>query len=161
MKIHLPVLDSGTRVRIRQPRAGERSIWVVRGRVVGSGVTDPAYDLDHERTGRPRVLRRSGSELSAAVVGGGDSVTRPTPTGEQQAIIDAYQSGADLVIEAGAGTGKTSTLRLVAATQPRRCGLYVAYNKAIASDANRSFPASVTCVTAHSLARLSWLADEP
>jgi hypothetical protein len=31
----------------------------VRGRVVGSGLTDPAYDLDHERSGRPRILRRS------------------------------------------------------------------------------------------------------
>jgi superfamily I DNA/RNA helicase len=79
-------------------------------------------------------------------------MTAPRPTGEQQAIIDAVQSGADLVIEAGAGTGKTSTLRLVAATQPRQRGLYVAYNKAIATDAKRSFPASVTCATAHSLA---------
>jgi hypothetical protein len=79
-------------------------------------------------------------------------VTALGPTGEQQAIIDASQSGADLVIEAGAGTGKTSTLRLVAATQPRRRGLYVAYNKAIATDAKRSFPTSVTCATAHSLA---------
>ena len=79
-------------------------------------------------------------------------MTAPPPTGEQQAIIDASQSGADLVIEAGAGTGKTSTLRLVAATQPRRRGLYVAYNKAIATDAKRSFPTSVTCATAHSLA---------
>jgi hypothetical protein len=59
MKVHLRVLDSGTRVRIRQPGAGERGIWVVRGRVVGSGLNDPAYDLNHERTGRPRVLRRS------------------------------------------------------------------------------------------------------
>jgi hypothetical protein len=79
-------------------------------------------------------------------------VTAPTPTGEQKAIIDACQAGGNLVIEAGAGTGKTSTLRLVAATQPRRRGLYVAYNKAIASDAKRSFPGSVTCATAHSLA---------
>jgi hypothetical protein len=67
-------------------------------------------------------------------------MTAPRPTGEQQAVIDASQSGADLVIEAGAGTGKTSTLRLVAATQPRRRGVYVAYNKAIASDAKRSSP---------------------
>jgi ATP-dependent exoDNAse (exonuclease V) beta subunit len=67
-------------------------------------------------------------------------MTTPTPTGEQQAIIDASQSGDDLVIEAGAGTGKTSTLRLLATAQPRRRGLYVASNKAIASDAKRSFP---------------------
>jgi AAA domain/UvrD-like helicase C-terminal domain len=76
----------------------------------------------------------------------------PSPTGEQQAIIDAYRTDANLVIEAGAGTGKTSTLRMLAACNPRRRGLYVAYNKAIASDAKRSFPASVTCATAHSLA---------
>jgi hypothetical protein len=59
MKVRLRVLDSGTRVHIRQPGPGERGIWVVRGRVAGSGLTDSAYDLDHERTGRPRVLRRS------------------------------------------------------------------------------------------------------
>jgi Rad3-related DNA helicase len=74
-------------------------------------------------------------------------MTAPRPTGEQQVIIDAYQSGADVVIEAGAGTGKTSTLHLVAASQPGRRGLYVAYNKAIAADAKRSFPASLLTVT--------------
>jgi hypothetical protein len=50
MKVRLRVLENGPRVRIRQPRAGERGIWVVRGRVAGSGLTDPAYDLHHERT---------------------------------------------------------------------------------------------------------------
>jgi superfamily I DNA/RNA helicase len=79
-------------------------------------------------------------------------VTAPRPTGEQQAVIDAYQTNTSLVIEAGAGTGKTSTLRMLAACNPRRRGVYVAYNKAIASDAKCSFPASVTCATAHSLA---------
>jgi hypothetical protein len=66
MKVRLHVLDPGTRVRIRQPRPGERGIWLVRGRVVGSGLTDPAYDLNHERTGRPRVLRRSRLRLVRA-----------------------------------------------------------------------------------------------
>jgi hypothetical protein len=66
MKIRLHVLDTGTRVHIRQPRAGERGIWLVRGRVAGSGLCDPAYDLNHERTGRPRVLRRSRLRLVRA-----------------------------------------------------------------------------------------------
>jgi hypothetical protein len=74
------------------------------------------------------------------------------PTGEQQAIIDAYLAGDNLVIEAGAGTGKTSTLRLLAQAAPRRRGVYVAYNRAIADDAKRTFPANVTCATAHSFA---------
>jgi hypothetical protein len=69
MKVRLRVLDSGTRVRIRQPRAGERGIWIVRGRVAGSGLDDPAYDLGHERTGHPRVLRRSRLRLVRTISG--------------------------------------------------------------------------------------------
>jgi hypothetical protein len=66
MKVRLRVLATGTRVRIRQPRAGERGTWIVRGRVVGSGLDDPAYDLDQERTGRARILRRSRLRLVGA-----------------------------------------------------------------------------------------------
>lgn len=73
------------------------------------------------------------------------------PTGEQSNILDAARDGRNLVIEAGAGTGKTSTLKMVAASSMRR-GLYLAYNKAIAEDARASFPANTQCSTAHSLA---------
>jgi hypothetical protein len=59
MKVPLRVLATGTRVRIRQPGPGERGVWIVAGRVTGSGLDDPAYDLRHEGTGRSRVLRRS------------------------------------------------------------------------------------------------------
>ena len=79
-------------------------------------------------------------------------MTSHPPTPEQQAIIDAYATGQDLVIEAGAGTGKTSTLRMLAEASPGRRGVYVAYNRAIATDAKGSFPTWVTCATAHSLA---------
>jgi superfamily I DNA/RNA helicase len=65
------------------------------------------------------------------------------PTPEQAAIIDAAATGEDLVVEAGAGTGKTSTLRLVAARLTGQRGVYIAYNKAIQVDAARSFPTSV------------------
>lgn len=74
------------------------------------------------------------------------------PTAEQQAIIDAAPTGEHLTIEAGAGSGKTSTLKLVAAAMPNRRGVYLAYNKAIATDAEKSFPNNVTCKTAHSFA---------
>lgn len=76
----------------------------------------------------------------------------PTPTPEQIAIIDAYKTGKDLVIEAGAGCGKTSVLKMAAATTPGRRGLYIAYNKAIQVEAEKSFPKDVTCKTAHALA---------
>ncbi|MYW00044.1 UvrD-helicase domain-containing protein [Streptomyces sp. SID3343] len=74
------------------------------------------------------------------------------PTAEQTAIVDAFVAGRHLVVEARAGTGKTSTLRLAAQAMPNKKGLYVAYNKAIQVEAAASFPASVQCKTAHSLA---------
>jgi superfamily I DNA/RNA helicase len=74
------------------------------------------------------------------------------PTDEQQRILAAFGAGHDLTIEAGAGAGKTSTLRMLAADAPGRRGVYLAYNKAIATDAQRSFPPQVECRTAHSFA---------
>ncbi|MFF4950563.1 UvrD-helicase domain-containing protein [Streptomyces chattanoogensis] len=74
-----------------------------------------------------------------------------TPTSEQDAIIEACASGDNLVVEAGAGTGKTTTLKMAAGAMRGR-GLYIAFNKAIATEAKASFPASVDCRTAHSLA---------
>ncbi|MFI9041624.1 UvrD-helicase domain-containing protein [Streptomyces sp. NPDC053726] len=75
-----------------------------------------------------------------------------TPTAEQGAIIDACAAGVDLVVEAGAGTGKTTTLRMASSAMKGRRGLYIAYNRAIAQDAKKSFPPHVQCSTAHSLA---------
>jgi hypothetical protein len=74
------------------------------------------------------------------------------PTGEQIAAVEAFRTGSDLVLQAGAGAGKTSTLRMLAESAPSRRGLYIAYNKAIATDAAGSFPRSVSCSTAHALA---------
>lgn len=74
-----------------------------------------------------------------------------TPTDEQQAALVIFARGQSMVIEAGAGTGKTSTLRLLAASTPRPVQ-YVAFNKAIVTEAEASMPANVRCNTAHSLA---------
>jgi hypothetical protein len=75
------------------------------------------------------------------------------PTVEQQSIIDAFGAGKSLVIEAGAGAGKTTSLRMLSQTGGRRRGIYVAYSRALADDAHRAgFPPTVTCKTAHSLA---------
>ncbi|MFD4318990.1 UvrD-helicase domain-containing protein [Streptomyces sp. NPDC058548] len=56
-----------------------------------------------------------------------------------------------MALQAGAGTGKTSTLALLAKSTSRR-GRYIAYNRAIARDAATRFPGTVTCKTAHALA---------
>lgn len=74
------------------------------------------------------------------------------PTPEQQVAIDLATTGDNLVIEALAGTGKTSTLEMCAGAMPRRQVQYVAFNKAIVTEAEGRFPSNVSCNTAHSLA---------
>lgn len=73
------------------------------------------------------------------------------PTDEQTAIADCFHAGNHLALQAGAGTGKTTTLALLA-HGTKRHGRYLAYNRAIARDAASRFPTTVTCKTAHALA---------
>jgi hypothetical protein len=74
---------------------------------------------------------------------------RPTP--EQEAAVAAFTAGDHVVLQAGAGSGKTATLRMLAASTQRR-GRYIAFNKSIAVEAQRRFPRTVKCGTAHALA---------
>jgi superfamily I DNA/RNA helicase len=74
------------------------------------------------------------------------------PTPEQIAAVDASVTGDNLTIEAGAGTGKTSTLRLISEASPTKRILYLAYNAAIARESARTFPENTECRTAHSVA---------
>ncbi|MGH3974947.1 MAG: UvrD-helicase domain-containing protein [Pseudonocardiaceae bacterium] len=75
----------------------------------------------------------------------------PRPTLEQDAAVTAFGKGEHLVLQAGAGTGKTTTLAMLSASTRRR-GLYIAFNKSIAQEAGRKFPRSVKCKTVHALA---------
>ncbi|MEV8042408.1 UvrD-helicase domain-containing protein [Streptomyces griseoluteus] len=74
------------------------------------------------------------------------------PTTEQAEAIETYSDGLDMVLQAGAGCGKSATLKMVARSDSRRRMTYVAYNASIAADARRSFPAYVLCKTGHGLA---------
>ncbi|KSU61701.1 exonuclease domain-containing protein [Rhodococcus qingshengii] len=78
------------------------------------------------------------------------------PTEEQARILDGFDTGADLVICALAGTGKTSTLkgiaRIEAARNPGRHGLYLAFNRSVATEAKAHFPEQVQTSTAHAFA---------
>lgn len=74
------------------------------------------------------------------------------PTPEQQAAIDTYGDGLDMVLQAGAGCGKSSTLKMLATSDPRRRMVYVAYNRSIAADAAKNFPGNVVAKTGHGLA---------
>lgn len=74
------------------------------------------------------------------------------PTDEQLKIISAAKTGKDLVVQALAGTGKTTTLKLLAEALSDKEGTYIAFNKAIVDEAVSKFPSNVRCKTAHSLA---------
>jgi hypothetical protein len=73
------------------------------------------------------------------------------PTLEQQTALNLFSTGDDLAIEAGAGTGKTTTLQMLARST-QRLGTYLSFNRAIANEAARKMPMFVQSSTMHSLA---------
>jgi len=76
---------------------------------------------------------------------------KPTPTAEQLEILNAFPKHHVIKINAVAGSGKTSTLRMTAEANPLP-SLYVCFNKQNAMEASEKFPSHVTCRTMHSLA---------
>ena len=72
-------------------------------------------------------------------------------TDEQLAAVALFGEGRSIAIQAGAGTGKTSTLVAIAQSTTR-IGQYVAFNKAIVQDAAAKLPQNCSAATAHSLA---------
>lgn len=75
------------------------------------------------------------------------------PTAEQQQILTHVSSMTGLtLIDSVAGSGKTTMLIAIAKAIPHTNGLYMAYNKAIATEASRKFPKTTICSTTHSLA---------
>nr|WMC95682.1 UvrD-helicase domain-containing protein [Aminobacter aminovorans] len=73
------------------------------------------------------------------------------PTAEQLEAVERFRGDGALKINAFAGTGKTTTLRLLANSTSRR-GMYLAFNRSIAAEASEKFPTNVNCSTVHSLA---------
>lgn len=79
------------------------------------------------------------------------------PTDEQNNITAAFLEGKDLIIQAGAGCGKTSTLALLAAAlfDGRRGaeGIYITLNKSVAKEVKATFEkGNVQASTIHSFA---------
>jgi hypothetical protein len=68
------------------------------------------------------------SSLVGSMRGSSMSSRRPTP--EQEAAVAAFRSGDDLVLQAGVGTGKTTTLTMLA-WATRWQGRYLVFNKAM------------------------------
>lgn len=74
------------------------------------------------------------------------------PTAEQQKAIELFVLGGKLVVQAGAGTGKTSVLRMMAENDPSSRIVYLAFNKSIVTEARAKMPRNVHASTAHGLA---------
>ena len=74
------------------------------------------------------------------------------PTDEQKSCIIAGRQGKSFVIDASAGTGKTATLRFIAANCPNRRFIYLVFNKMNAKEASMCMTDNVFATTAHSLA---------
>jgi hypothetical protein len=74
---------------------------------------------------------------------------RNTP--EQEAIIAAIRDGRNVGVQACAGAGKTSTLVAAARGVTEKSILYLAYNKALALEAQAKMPSHVTTRTVHAL----------
>lgn len=75
-----------------------------------------------------------------------------TPTAEQENIVTTALTGKDVIVQAYSGSSKTYTLTLVAKAMPEKKILYVAFNKAIATEASEKMPKNVHCRTVHSVA---------
>lgn len=76
-------------------------------------------------------------------------------TQEQQDVVDYAKTAKDgelILIDSVAGSGKTTLLQAIAQNTNTSQGLYLAYNKAIATSSQRKFPNTIDCRTTHSLA---------
>lgn len=73
-----------------------------------------------------------------------------TPTDEQLAIEGAFKENRFTTIQAKSGSGKTSTLYMLANGTDDKI-LYLAFNKSMAEEARRKMPDNVECRTLHSI----------
>ena len=74
------------------------------------------------------------------------------PTEEQVIALETVPNGQNLKLNAFAGSGKTSTLVMMAEALAPKRGLYLAFNKGIAREAQEKMPRNVTAKTFHSMA---------
>jgi N12 class adenine-specific DNA methylase/superfamily I DNA/RNA helicase len=85
------------------------------------------------------------------------------PTPQQQEVYDSALDGKDVVIQAKAGAGKTSTLeglaRRIEQENPDDRIAYVAFNKSVQVEAQGRMPKNVEPRTGHSIA-FAWASDD-
>lgn len=53
------LIQKGSQVKVKRPRAGESGVWTVTGSVSTPEPTDPAWDVTNTVSGRRRIFRSS------------------------------------------------------------------------------------------------------
>jgi superfamily I DNA/RNA helicase len=86
-----------------------------------------------------------------------DAFNKPSPTDEQLSIIDLIAGdSSNVLVNALAGTGKTTTLEMIQDASPTRPVLLICFNKRVADDASKRFPSTTTVRTFNSLGHRIW-----
>lgn len=78
------------------------------------------------------------------------------PTPEQSAIIEAATRPESLMVNALAGTGKTTTLTMLAKALPPEPALALAFNKKIKEELEKRFPKNFSVMTMNGLGHRAW-----
>lgn len=78
------------------------------------------------------------------------------PTPEQAAIIEAASQPQSLIVNALAGTGKTTTLTMLAKALPPEPALALAFNKKIKEELEKRFPKNFSVMTMNGLGHRAW-----
>lgn len=105
------------------------------------------FTADQKNPRPPTQLQKSRERASSKPI----VKTKFRPTPEQDQALTRFVTGGSLRINAYAGSGKTSTLEMLAHGTSKR-GQYIAFNRDIVRDAKDRFPSSVNCSTTHGLA---------
>lgn len=80
------------------------------------------------------------------------------PTAEQQAILDATRASKEnLMVTAYAGTGKTTTLTMIANAVPMQPALALAFNVSIKKELEKRFPSFFKVMTMNGLGHKAWM----
>lgn len=137
---------------VKKHTGGKSSTNVTSEKALNS---EAANGASANGAGAPHDRKTEGSNSNYSGGGGkfGKATNAPKfkPTPEQDEAIANFSTEGSLKINAFAGTGKTSTLELLAHSTKRR-GQYIAFNRAIVEDAREKFPSTVNCATSHGLA---------
>ena len=114
----------------------------------------PSMSFPDDVVGNDSLSKGDTTELDADTYDYSDEAFPPTK--EQRRIISAVAKGYKTVVRALAGTGKTTTLKLIAKrlakTDPGKKIVYIAFNKDVQVEADETMPRNVEARTGDSIA---------